>query len=182
MATIITPEAILSYPALFEPKEGMNGGEAKYSAVLVFPKGTDLSALRKAAEEAGREKFGTKYDELMKTNKLRNPFRDDVEGTSFPEGSIRITARDKSKPGIVSRYAGPDGKPKAITDPSEMYPGCKVRASVRAFAYDMPGSRGVSFGLGNIQKLGEGERLDGRVAADREFEAYEPNSADDLIG
>lgn len=179
---IITPEATLSYPALFEPKEGMNGGEPKYSAVLVFPKGTDLTLLRKAAEEAGREKFGAKYSDLVKTGKLKSPFRDDVEGTTYPEGSIRITARDKTKPGIVSRYAGPDGKPKAITDPAEMYPGCKCRGSVRPFAYEVNGNKGVSFGLGNIQKLGEGPRLDGRIAADREFEAYEPNVADDLIG
>lgn len=178
---IITPEAILSYPALFEPKEGMNGGEAKYSATLVFPKGTDLKELRAAAEAAGREKFGAKYNDMVKANKLKMPFRDDVEGTNYPEGTIRISAKDKSKPGIVSRYAGPDGKPKPVTDPAEMYPGCRVRASVRAFAYDTNGNKGVSFGLGNIQRLGEGERLDGRKAASDEFESYEPAEASDLI-
>jgi hypothetical protein len=46
-----------------------------------------------------------------------------------------------------------------------------VRASLRAFAYDTNGNKGVSFGLNNIQKLGEGQRLDGRKAATDEFDA-----------
>lgn len=46
-----------------------------------------------------------------------------------------------------------------------------------AFAYDMPTSKGVSFALNNVQKLGDGKRLDGRVAATDDFEALESEPA-----
>jgi hypothetical protein len=42
----------------------------------------------------------------------------------------------------------------------------------------------VSFGLGNVQKYDDGERLDSRQAADEEFEAdlsKTPASLDDVI-
>jgi len=59
-----------------------------------------------------------------------------------------------------------------------------VRASVTAFAYDRPESKGVSFGLNNIQLLdGTTPRLDGRKAAEDEFEAdasMQPASLDDV--
>jgi hypothetical protein len=46
-----------------------------------------------------------------------------------------------------------------------------VRAQLRAFSYDSNGNKGVSFALNNIQKLGDGERLDNRQAATDAFEA-----------
>ena len=82
-----------------------------------------------------------------------------------------MNVKNKSKPGIVSIYAGADGKPTSIEDPAQIYAGCKVRASLRAYAYDVSGNKGVAFSLGNLQKLADGERLDGRVKAADEFEA-----------
>jgi hypothetical protein len=61
-----------------------------------------------------------------------------------------------------------------------MYPGAQVRGSVSAFGYDYQGNKGVSFGLNNLQKLGEGERIDGRVAADAEFDVDMSESPADL--
>ncbi len=184
--TIITPKARISYPHVFEPRAAAPGAEPMYSCSLVFEAGTDLSALKKAVIETARERFGDKSDALIKSGKLRLPFRTDVEEKGYPEGAVFINIRTKSKPGIVDRYAGTDGKPVPITDPDEIYPGCYVRASVRPYAYDTNGNRGVSLALCNIQKLEDGERFDGRKAAQDEFEALEesrkPVSANDLIG
>ena len=70
-----------------------------------------------------------------------------------------------------------------ITDPDEVYCGCKVRATLSVFAYDKAGNRGISFGLNNVQKLGDGERLDGRLRAEDDFEALENNASeiDDIL-
>jgi len=171
--TIITPQAILSYPHLFQPSAPNPLAEPVYSCTLVFPPGTDLSALKEAALEAAREKWGDKAEAGIRAGKIRMPFRTDAAEKGYPEGSIFINVKSKTKPGAVSRYAGPDGKPLRIEDEQELYPGCLVRASVRPFTYDTNGNRGVSFALNNIQKLGDGERLDGRRRAEDEFEALE---------
>ena len=191
---VITPEVILSYPHLFEAVAGPDGGEPKFSAVFVAPKGTDLTALKTAAMTAGANQFGgiEKFKEGVRTGKFYWPFRDDVEDKGYPEGSVFFSARSKQPPGIVSRFQGPDTKPLPITkemqkpgDPGEVYAGCHVRASVVAFAFEFQGmKRGVSFALNNVQKLGEGDRLDNRRAAADEFEAdlsEEPASLGDLL-
>jgi hypothetical protein len=169
--TVITPEAILSYPHIFQPAAPNPLAEPVYSCSLVFPAGTDLSELREAALVAAREKWGDKANAGIKAGKIRMPFRTDAEEKGYSEGSVFLNVKSKTKPGAVSKYAGPDGKPMPIEDSEELYPGCRVRASLRAFAYDTNGNRGVSFGLNNIQKLGDGERIDGRKRAEDEFEA-----------
>lgn len=173
---LITPEATLSYPHLFTPSAPNPLAEPVYSCSLVFAPGTDLSILKQAAFMAARERWGDKAEALIKSGKVRLPFRTDAEEKGYPAGSIFINVKSKMKPGIVSRYAGPDGKPQKIEDEEQIYPGCKVRASLRAFTYDTNGNRGVSFALNNIQKLADGERLDGRKRAEDEFEALEKDS------
>jgi len=185
MTKIITPNAMLSYEHLFEPAspEG-SGDEPKYSACLVFSEETDLSDMKKAVVDAGKAKWGDKFAEMKKSGEIRIPFRSDrLEEKGYPSGSIYINARSKQPPGIVSKYAGEDGRPKRITDTSEVYSGCRVRATLSAFAYERAGNRGISFGLNNVQKLGDGERLDGRLRAEDDFEALENNASeiDDIL-
>jgi hypothetical protein len=179
MSALITPKGRLSYPHLFEPQIPPNQTEPVYSCTLVFEDGTDLSALEKEVERVAKDKWGDKYAALQKTGKIRSPFRLDGEEKGYPEGSVFINIKSKAAPGIVSIFPGDDGKPAKITDPSQIYAGCFARASVRAFAYDTQGNKGVSFALNNIQKLADGDRLDGRMRAEDEFEA-DANAAADL--
>lgn len=184
MTKVITPQATLSYPHLFEPNTPPGAAEAVYSCALVFEKGTDLGELKKAALAAATEKFGNKAEALIRDGKLRMPFRNDGAEKGYPDGSVFMNVKNKSKPGIVSIYPGPDGKPQVIDDPAQIYAGCKVRASLRAYAYDVSGNKGVAFSLGNLQKLADGERLDGRVKAEDEFDAdlsAKPADLDDLL-
>lgn len=173
MKAIITPVAVLSYPAIWEPRASQDDPTPKYSAALVFPPGADLTELRAAVTEAGREKFGDKYEALLKGNKLRLPFRDDGEEKGYEKGAIYFNAKNKMAPGVVSRYVGPDGKPAPIVEPAEIYAGVQVKASVKAFGYDTKGNKGIAFSLQNIQKWADGKRLDGRKAAQDEFDAEE---------
>lgn len=182
MSNLITPEARLSYPSLFKPKLPYNakpGAEPRYEATLVFGPGADLTALKRAALETAKAKWGDDTAKLIKAGKVKLPFLADTE-ERYEEGSTIVRTWSKEKPGIVDRYAGSDGKPVPITDPAALYPGARVRASVRPFAYDNSGNRGVSFGLINMQKLGDADRFDNRVVVDAadEFEATEKAPAD----
>lgn len=179
--TIMTPAAILSFPHLFKPSAAPGSDKLKYSCSLVFPAGADLAELKQAALDAANEKFGAdKVPAMLRSAKLRMPFRDDGADKGYPENAVYINVRSDKQPGVVGVYPGPDGRPMPITDETLVYAGCKVRATVRAFAYDTSGNRGVAFALNNVQKLADGDRLDGRRAAEDEFPADESAAAADL--
>jgi len=182
---IVTPPAILSYPHLFKPQAPMEeGGNAMYGAVLVFAKDTDLRELKAAALEAATEKYGDKAAGMIRSGKLKWPFRTD-EDKGYPEGSCFISPRSKDRPLVVARYKSPvDGKAEEITDEAVVYAGAIVKGLVKAYCYDRSGNKGVTFGLNGIQKWADGDRLDGRVSARDAFDAEEPVAADlsDMTG
>jgi hypothetical protein len=188
MAALKTPEAILSYPFLFVPRPN-DDGKLKYSTSLVFVEGTDLSELKKAVLAAAEEKFGSKAEELIRLKKIHTPFRTDWEAKGYPAGSTFINVTTEKRPGVVSIYKGPDGKPAPITDADQIYPGCIAIASVVAKYFEAKGKKGITFYLNNLQKRRDGERLDGRMKAEDEFEAEEgdavfeagSNGIDDLM-
>jgi len=189
MSKVTTPKAVLSYPHLDTPQAPMNGvGNPKYSGSLVFLKGTDLSAMQKAVVEVAIAKWGASAAAKLKSGALKNPFRTDAEAKGYPEGAVFINVRSEQKPGAVYLHADPEtGKPAFVPDEKikeVFYAGATVRASVTAYAYDRPEAKGVTFGLANIQLLdGTTPRLDGRKAANEDFEAdatLQPASLDDV--
>jgi hypothetical protein len=163
---VITPEFRVSFANVFQPAKPMAGatGDPKYGVTMLFPKGCDLSAMKKAAKAAAVEKWGA--DETKWPKNLRLPFRDqgEKEFEGFVPGAIFVAATSKQKPGLV----GPDMQD--IIEPRDFYSGCYARASVNAFAYDQAGNRGVAFGLNNIQKLRDGDPLGGRSRPTDDFE------------
>jgi len=166
---VMTPEFRLSFPALFEPKsfDTEQNANAKYSMVMVFPKSTDISALKEAAGAAILAKWP---DKASRPKNLKSPFRDGGEKEDwdgFGPETIFITVSSKSPPGIV------DQKRQPIIDSKEIYAGCYCRATIVPWAYDKAGNRGISFWLNNVQKLRDGESLSGRVAAENDFDATE---------
>lgn len=178
---LITPKALLSYPHLHQPQASTDGKAPKYSACLIFTPETLadakekalLDAMQAAAIDAINAKWPGKAQTLLQSEGFRKGFRRDATAKGYPEGSIYINVRAQQQPGIVFAYAGPDGKPAKMAQEQikeQMYPGAVVRASVSAFAYDNNGNKGVSFGMNNLQKLADGPRLDGRVAAENEFD------------
>ena|SRR5690348_4499359 len=183
---VITPEAMLSYPHLDKPQPGKKSTDKqKYSCTLVYAPGTDISGLVAAANAAGEKKFPGRYAEMLRLGQIKSPFRKDAEGKGYVDGSIFSNVRTEQQPGIVYSHAGPDGKPAKMPQEKikdEMYPGAKVRASITFFGYDTDGNRGVSAALNNIQKIGEGTRLDGRSAPEDEFTADLSKAPADLSG
>lgn len=197
---VITSEVTLSYPNLLVARAGKGANaKAQFSAALViFPEQQKTEAgqkmlgqLKAAALVAAESRWGNKAAEMFRTKALRSPFRDDAEAKSYPEGSIFLNVRTQNKPACVFSYPDPESvkagtpKPKKMTDDevkTQMYAGAKVRASLVAFPYDVDGNKGVSFALNNLQKVGEGERIDGRKAAEDEFDADLSQAPADISG
>jgi hypothetical protein len=156
----------LSYFHGWEPVS-INGGEAKYSVSVLIPK-TDkatvdaISRAVDAAIEDGVAKFGGK-----KPNKaaLKMPLRDgDLERDDEAyKGHYFINANSKTAPQIVDKAVKP------ILDREEVYSGCYGRVSLNFYAFNSNGNKGVACGLGNIQKIKDGESLGNRTTAAEDF-------------
>ncbi len=165
MTALITPFGILSFPNLFTPRPPAEGADPRYSLTLVFDQqaqaSNEFKILKDAVAQCAREKWGNK----MPSN-LRSPFRDAAEKdyAGYEEGFIFINAWTKTAPGLV----GPSRED--ILDPNDIWAGQLARASVKPFAYDNSGNKGVAFGLENVQ-IGKFDmpRLDGRTAAHKAF-------------
>jgi hypothetical protein len=177
----ITPVGILSYPHIAKPQAMEEGKPAKYSATVIFSEGTDLSALQAAAVAAAEAAYPGKGKSMLKKGQLKSPFRTDCEAKDYKDCVAFINVRTEKQPGAVFSYADAEtNKPKAIPldqIEKELYPGAKVRVSVNAFAYNTSGNKGVSFALNNIQKVADGERIDGRAAAEDEFNSSDLSQA-----
>ena len=58
---------------------------------------------------------------------------------------------------------------KPILDRDEVYSGCYARVSLNFYAFNSNGNKGIACGLGNIQKIKDGEPLGGRSSAADDF-------------
>ncbi|AIR11010.1 Phage protein [Ligilactobacillus salivarius] len=168
----------LSYANIWEPKS-INGGKEKYSVSLIIPKSDTktVTAIEKAIDaaiEEGIGKFGGK-----KPNKaaLKLPLRDgDLEKDDVNyKDTYFINANSITAPQIVDKQVQP------ILDQTEVYSGCYARVSISFYAFNTNGNRGVACGLGNIQKIRDGEPLGGHSSASDDFTAIGEQSEPDFL-
>lgn len=167
---VVTGTVRLSYANLWEPKS-INGGKEKYSVSVIIPKSDQRTIERieravDAAIEEGIGKFGGKKPN-KKTIKL--PLRDgDVEKDDEAyKDAYFINANSMTAPQIVDVNVEP------ILDRSEIYSGVYARVSLNFYAFNVNGNKGVACGLGNVQKVRDGEPLGGRTNASEEFEVLD---------
>ena len=163
---VITGTVRLSYANVWEPKS-INGGAEKYSVSLIIPKSDTktiaaINAAVDAAIEEGISKFGGK-----KPNKaaIKLPLRDgDVERDDEAyQNCYFVNANSTTAPQLVDQQVNP------IFDRSEVYSGVYARVSLSFYAFNSNGNKGVACGLGNIQKVKDGEPLGGRTNAADDF-------------
>jgi hypothetical protein len=174
-----TSEFRVSFPTVFTPKSD------KYSLTLLFPKKDSLTGkkledyercikeMKAAALAAAVDKFGSDMEkpEERKKIRLKMPFKDagDFTYDGYEAGMVFVRTSSKTKPGLLDRNAKP------IVDESEFYPGCWAWATINAYAYDFTDqetkmrSRGVSFGLMNIQKLRDDAPFGNRTNPEDDF-------------
>ena len=168
MSKVVTGKVRFSYANVWEAKS-INGSEEKYSVSLIIPKSDakTIEEIQVAMDEAKQEgiaKFGGKIPANLKLP-LRDGDIDRPDDEAY-QGCYFINANSKDKPQIV------DKKVKPILDPNEVYSGCYGRASINFYAFNQNGNKGIACGLGNLQKLEDGEPLSGHSRAEDDFEAY----------
>lgn len=163
---VVTGIVRLSYANIWEPVS-INGGAPKYSVSIIIPKSDkktidSINAAIDAAIEEGIAKFGGK-----KPNKaaIKLPLRDgDVERDDEAyKGAFFVNANSTTAPQVVDRAVQP------ILDRGEVYSGCYARVSINFYAFNSSGNRGIACGLGNIQKVQDGEPLGGKSSAAADF-------------
>lgn len=160
----------LSYFHGWEPVS-INGGKERYSVSVLIPK-SDKETIKAiemavdAAIEEGIAKFGGK-----KPNKaaIKLPLRDgDIERDDEAyKGHYFVNANSTTAPQIVDKSVKP------ILDRDEVYSGCYGRVSLNFYAFNSNGNKGVACGLGNIQKIKDGEPLGNRSSASDDFTSLE---------
>lgn len=169
--TIVTGEVRFSFVNIFEPKAGQNGGDPKYSITILLPK-SDVATKQMIDREIQNELqngISTKFGGTMPAMPAI-PIHDGdgvrPNGEPFGEecrGCWVFTASTKQKPEVVDENRQP------ILTQTQVYSGCYGRVSLRFFAYNQAGKKGVGCGLGNVQKLRDGDPLGGRTTAADDF-------------
>ena len=172
---VVTGIVRLSYEHVWEPAS-INGSNPKYSVSLIIPKSDTktIDAINAAVETAikeGAAKFGGKVPNKaalklpLRDGDLKLPLRDgDLERDDEAyKNAFFVNANSTTAPQIVDRSVQP------ILDRSEVYSGCYARVSLNFYAFNSNGNRGIACGLGNIQKVRDGEPLGGRTNAADDF-------------
>ena len=157
----------ISFANIWQPKS-INGSEEKYSVSCLIPKGdkATLMKIHKAVEAAREDGKARKWNGKIPPN-LKLPLRDgDIERPDDENyaGHMFLNATSKEAPQIVDRRVQP------IMDAMECGSGDYCNVSVNFYPFNANGNRGVAAGLGNIQKVKDGERLSGRTNAASDFE------------
>ena len=158
-----------SFLHCWEP-DSVNGSEPKYSVSAIIPK-SDTATVNaiKAAIEVAKKESASKWGGKIPPN-LKLPLRDgdiDRPEDEAYAGCYFLNANSRQAPQVV------DSRVEPILDQSEVYSGCYGKLSVTFYAYNTNGNRGIAAGLGNIQKLRDGESLGGRAKASEEFDSVQ---------
>ena len=141
-----------------------------YSVSLIIAKSDtktvkDIQNAVEQAKQDGKAKFGGRIPANLKL-----PLRDgDIERPDDEayKDCYFINCNSKDKPQIVDKNVQP------ILDRNEVYSGCYARVSISLYPFNTNGNKGIACGLGNIQKIADGEPLGGRTRAEDDFEAYD---------
>jgi hypothetical protein len=172
---VVTGKVRFSFVNVFEAKAFGEGQDPKYSVMLLIPK-SDVGTINRikgaidaAAQKGLSTKFGGRLPAILKTT-FKDADKDmDQDGMLFAEkwdytkGHYIINVSTRVQPQVVDANLNP------IINPTELYSGCYGRASINFFAYNNNGSKGISAGLNNLQKLEDGEPLGSITTAEQDF-------------
>lgn len=182
---VITGKVRLSYANLFEPKS-INGSDPKYSVSLIIDKDDkqQVAIIKTAianAIEAGKTKLANKAGKVPAN--LKTPLRDGDEDRPDDEvygNSYFLNANSSVAPKVVGlEKDAASGKAIQLGE-DEVYSGCYARVSVNFYAFNTNGNIGIACGLGNVQKIDDGERLGGGSTAEEDFDFED--AEDDFLG
>jgi len=171
----MSPIGVLCFAdGLFTPRPPAPGAKPRYQVILLLNKigvaTTAYQDLRRAVAAAISAKWGaTKAADPNFVRTLRLPFRQAADKTyeGFEDGEIYINPwlnEEKGPPGVTGL------RPGSVMTQGEVWSGQLARLTVRAFAYDTSGNKGVAFGLEHAQIMkADMPRIDGRRTASEAF-------------
>lgn len=175
---VTTGIARASYVHLMKPRVNPQrpNDDPKYSVTLLIPK-SDVQTKGyfdraiASAIEAGRAGAWKGNAPAAPAQPVWDGDGVRKNGDPFPpecHGCWVVTASGKNKPRVV------DTNRQDIIEPSEIYSGMYVRASVRFYPYANSGNKGIACGLNHVQKLGDGEPLGGMSTPEEDFSTPAP--------
>ena len=175
---VITGKCRLSYSHVWDAVSIDGNSDPKFGACIIIPKNdkVTIKKVNAAIQAAIMEGIKSKWKGKKPVN-LKLPLRDGDEERPDDEAyqdSYFINCNSKDKPQIVDKNVQP------ILDRNEVYSGCYARVSISLYPFNTNGNRGIACGLGNIQKIADGEPLGGRTRAEDDFEVYEDEDDDFL--
>ena len=178
---VITGVCRWSYVNVWQPKAMEESGKPKYSVSFIFPKSDTatikaLETATEAAYEIGASKLKGNGRSVPPISSIKTPLRDgDIERPDDEAyaNSYFLNANSVTQPGIV------DADRQPILDQNEVYSGCYGRASLTFYAFNRSGNRGIACGLNNLQKIRDGEPLDGHTRAEDDFADFDED--DDFL-
>lgn len=167
----------LSFTYLAEPREPENPkAKPKYSALLLFPKGADISVLVEDCKAAAVEAHGAEALKLVQAGKIKWPIKDQGKMTredgelwdGCEDGAKAVEAKTERRPGTVDAQA-------QACDPAKLYSGCWALVTIHTFAGSHEkGGKYVSIGLNNLQFLADDERFGGGAQVTDPSEEFAP--------
>lgn len=178
--TLLTPRFRASFVSVFE-KSAFGDSTPAYSLVgLFYPTGSSdgkipgftddekkkWMAIRAQLDVVSKETFKKTMKELDR-GIYKTPFHKGdekaYEGYGDPKMIYFRMANSKRRPQILDK----NGVPITAENSEEFYAGCWARASVNPFGNLK--WKSLSVGLGNLQKLGDGQSFEGGTNADEDF-------------
>jgi hypothetical protein len=167
MATLaVTGISRLCFINVLKPNE-----HGKYSIAVLVPKSdTDTVAkLRKVIEDFKTDPRALKTWDSKFLASFKTPLRDgDTERDTEKRPEYKGHYFFEAKTNPVDKKGNPRPAPKVvdaklneILDPAELYSGCYGRVSIDMYPYNFDGNKGMAFGLVNVQKVRDGDRLSG---------------------
>ncbi len=181
---MMTEECRASHPHLFKATKIKDNDKPRFSIeLLADKKTTKISEYQARVKEAIIQKWGSVEDA---PKPLKLPYRDGDK----PHGKKKEIKKEHVGMWVVrastlEEYGRPHvvGKnPKNhLTSESELYPGCYVRAFLKANAYEVGENQGVSFILDGVQFIRDGEAFGGKKPADQMFGIVEGDDGDEAF-
>lgn len=183
---LITPPFICAYPKLFKAEPGGKDkkGALKYSVTAIWDpsKFNDADkrkwqAIKDALNDESLRLFKKSFKDLpeatYKKGLRRNNDREEPFDVSrVGDKAIFANLTSSFRPGVVDINKDDIGPEHGNED--LVYPGCIAIASVRAYAYNQGGGKGVALGLNNVRIIGSDvkkyPRMDNRTSAAEEFD------------
>lgn len=163
-----TGEVKLSFPRLFELDPTAEFNKDKYSTSIIITeeekeflekvvvKNTYYDAIKTYQKWGGAQpkNFQMPTFKLLSLEE-KEMFYPASQGTYYS-----LIAKTNERPQLV------DLQTKPLQDKNELYSGVIVRLSLSAYPWAYGGKTGVSFSLGVVQKLADGQRIGGSPAND----------------